>query len=414
MDPFLLQSAEEFVNVSNLKSNMSNPEPRVENNFIIGLSLAVSSSLFIGASFIIKKIGLLRLSSRGQTRAGMGGYGYLKEWVWWAGLLSMGIGEAANFTAYAFAPASLVTPLGALSVLVSALLSSKFLGEKLNLLGKVGCLLCVIGSTVIVIHSPKEGSVASMEALGQMMFEPGFIIYVILVVLCAVSLICFCIPKYGNTNVVVYIVICSVIGSLSVMGCKGLGLAIRETSSGGKNEFKNWLTWLCFFSLIACVTVQMNYLNKALDTFNTSVVTPIYYVFFTTFVIVASAILYKEWGKMGVEDILGNISGFLTVICAIFLLNAFKEWDISLNNLSSILQKKDVSTSITCNSTESIPTSVIVDCHSHRKDEASTTLLERHSRQNSLENSRSFSVMLAASEGSYNSLLSIGNHGLHD
>lgn len=31
----------------------------------------------------------------------------------------VGIGEACNFAAYAFAPASLVTPLGALSVLVT-------------------------------------------------------------------------------------------------------------------------------------------------------------------------------------------------------------------------------------------------------------------------------------------------------
>lgn len=30
----------------------------------------------------------------------------------------VGAGEAANFAAYAFAPATLVTPLGALSVLV--------------------------------------------------------------------------------------------------------------------------------------------------------------------------------------------------------------------------------------------------------------------------------------------------------
>lgn len=32
--------------------------------------------------------------------------------------LAVGAGEAANFAAYAFAPATLVTPLGALSVLV--------------------------------------------------------------------------------------------------------------------------------------------------------------------------------------------------------------------------------------------------------------------------------------------------------
>lgn len=53
---------------------------------------------------------------------------------------AVGVGEAANFAAYAFAPASLVTPLGALSVLVAAILSSRFLNENLNLLGKVGSL----------------------------------------------------------------------------------------------------------------------------------------------------------------------------------------------------------------------------------------------------------------------------------
>lgn len=52
----------------------------------------------------------------------------------------MGIGELANFAAYAFAPASLVTPLGALSVIVSAVLSSRYLKENINLLGKVNDL----------------------------------------------------------------------------------------------------------------------------------------------------------------------------------------------------------------------------------------------------------------------------------
>ena len=38
--------------------------------------------------------------------------------LWWAGMLTMIVGEAANFAAYAFAPAILVTPLGALSIFV--------------------------------------------------------------------------------------------------------------------------------------------------------------------------------------------------------------------------------------------------------------------------------------------------------
>ena len=49
---------------------------------------------------------------------GNGGFSYLREPLWWAGMLSLVVGEVANFAAYAFAPAILVTPLGALSIIV--------------------------------------------------------------------------------------------------------------------------------------------------------------------------------------------------------------------------------------------------------------------------------------------------------
>jgi hypothetical protein len=55
----------------------------------------------------------------------------------------------------------------------SAVLSSKFLKEKLNLLGKVGCGLCILGSTVMVLHSPKEQEVESMEKLVEKIKDPG-------------------------------------------------------------------------------------------------------------------------------------------------------------------------------------------------------------------------------------------------
>lgn len=48
----------------------------------------MSSSLFIGSSFIIKKKALIKLNRIGGLRAAAGGFGYLKEWIWWAGLLT--------------------------------------------------------------------------------------------------------------------------------------------------------------------------------------------------------------------------------------------------------------------------------------------------------------------------------------
>uniref|UniRef100_A0ACB8E7I7 Magnesium transporter NIPA3 n=1 Tax=Sphaerodactylus townsendi TaxID=933632 RepID=A0ACB8E7I7_9SAUR len=135
-------------------------------SLLVGAALAISSSIFIGSSFILKKKGLLRLAGKGALRAGQGGYLYLKEWLWWAGLLSMGIGEAANFAAYAFAPATLVTPMGALSVLVSAILSSSLLDEKLNIHGKNGLYTMHLGAIGILIHVPNEEEVVSLDLIG--------------------------------------------------------------------------------------------------------------------------------------------------------------------------------------------------------------------------------------------------------
>lgn len=58
-------------------------------------------------------------------------------------------------------------------VSLSAILASRVLGEVLNLLGKVGCLLCILGSTVMVIHAPKEQEVSSIDQLKTMVIQPG-------------------------------------------------------------------------------------------------------------------------------------------------------------------------------------------------------------------------------------------------
>nr|XP_023962571.1 magnesium transporter NIPA4 [Chrysemys picta bellii] len=308
--------------------------------FYIGLALAIFSSFLIGSSVILKKKGLLRLVDKGSTRAGDGGHGYLKDWLWWAGLLTMGGGEAANFAAYAFAPATIVTPLGALSVLISAILSSYLLGERLNLLGKLGCMLSIVGSTVIVIHAPEEEEVTTLAEMASKLKEPGFLAYAAILLVTCLILIFFLAPRYGQRNILIYLTICSVIGAFSVSSVKGLGIAIKGFFAD-QPVLQNPLTWILILTLVGSVTTQINYLNKALDIFNTSLVFPIYYVLFTTIVITTSIILFKEWVAMSVVDIIGTVCGFLTIILGVFLLHAFKDMDIHLGNLPHVLQNSD-------------------------------------------------------------------------
>lgn len=103
--------------------------------------------------------------------SGDGGLIYLRDWMWWTGLSLFALGEGANFVAYALAPAVLVTPLGGLSVLVCAVLSYQFLGERLNLAGKLGCLICLLGSTLVMLHAPKEQVVDSLVEMRVIFFE---------------------------------------------------------------------------------------------------------------------------------------------------------------------------------------------------------------------------------------------------
>lgn len=316
------------------------PPVAFSKDFVIGLALAVSSSLFIGTSFIVKKKGLLRVARSSASRAGSGGYAYLKEWLWWVGLLTMVVGEAANFTAYGFAPAILVTPLGALSVLVSAVLSSQLLQEHLNLHGKLGCLLSTLGSMVIIVHAPEEAEVNDLYEIGKNMLSIGFVLYALIAVSLSVFLIFWLAPQYGQTNILVYISICSLIGSLSVMGIKGLSIAIKLTFSGD-NQVQNPLAWFFVLACGSCIVIQMNYLNKALDIFNTALVTPIYYVMFTTFTILASGILFREWVLLTAKDILGALSGFATIICGVFLLQAFKDVNFTLKDLIKLTNREN-------------------------------------------------------------------------
>ena len=66
----------------------------------VGISLAIASGLFIGTSFVLKKVGLLKANVKYSEEAGEG-YGYLKNFYWWSGMTLMIIGEICNFVAYA-------------------------------------------------------------------------------------------------------------------------------------------------------------------------------------------------------------------------------------------------------------------------------------------------------------------------
>ncbi|KAI1315325.1 hypothetical protein EDD11_000986 [Mortierella claussenii] len=284
----------------------------------IGMALAVSSGIFIGSSFVLKKKGLLRSSAIAGE-----GHAYLKSTLWWTGMVMMIIGEICNFIAYSFAPALLVTPLGALSVVVCAVMSSLILKEKLNLHGKIGCALCIIGAVIIVLHAPAQAAVTDIDEFKHFVIQPGFLFYMCFVIVVSLFIIWKVAPKYGKKHLLVYITICSLIGSLSVVATQGLGAAIVLNITKGTPQFNHWFIYVTMIFVVCTLVTEINYLNKALNLFNTAMVTPVYYVFFTSATLVASVILFQGFSASA-ASIMTVVMGFLVICAGVVLLQTSK------------------------------------------------------------------------------------------
>ena len=168
------------------------------------------------------------------------------------------------------------------------------------------------------------------------LLDLGFMLYCLTVAVFSTFMIFAVVPRYGRTNPVIYISICSVVGSVSVMSIKGFGVAVKLTFSGN-NQFTHPSTYVFGIVTAACIVIQMNYFNKALDTFSTNVyvlypachpatdlrhsVNPMYYVGFSSATIVASLILFQGFNTTDGSNTLSLLCGFIVTFLGVHLLN---------------------------------------------------------------------------------------------
>jgi len=137
------------------------------------------------------------------------------------------------------------------------------------------------------------------------------------------------------TNPLYYLSICAATGAVSVMALKAFGIALKLTFAGS-NQFARPSTYIFAIVAIFCIIVQMNYFNKALSTFpqsmyafqckpyisaNSSSVSPIYYVTFTTAVLTASFVLFQGFNVTSVITTTRLLCGFLIIFLGVYMLN---------------------------------------------------------------------------------------------
>jgi drug/metabolite transporter (DMT)-like permease len=216
-----------------------------------GVCLAIGGNLLISVA--------LNLTKHAHNKNQMAEHRkpYMHLWLWWLGFLATLVGEMGNFSAYGFAPASLIAPLGAVSVISNAFIASFFLGEGFRLRDLVGCALCIGGGVVIVLAGTSHPAAPDFKGFLYLVQDPVFLAYMACLSLVTALMLGFQ-DKYGDAHVSYYVLLCSMIGSVTVLACKGVSTMLNMWACcGGAVPFGQPVLYGLLFVLGATAVLQV-------------------------------------------------------------------------------------------------------------------------------------------------------------
>jgi hypothetical protein len=142
---------------------------------------------------------------------------YLKSPYWWAGIILMTTGEAGNFLAYGFAPASIVSPLGVVALISNCIIAPFMLKEPFRARDALGLLVAVGGAVTVVLsasdNNPKLGPDEIWNLITTWEFETylGITIGVIAVLIVASN-------RYGDKSILIDLGLVGLFGTSIIIG----------------------------------------------------------------------------------------------------------------------------------------------------------------------------------------------------
>lgn len=235
----------------------------------------------------------------------------------WLGFLLMNVGETGNFISYAFAPASVVAPLGTFALIANCLFAPLLLQERLRTRDLFGVVLAMIGAITVVLSSNTSETRLSPEKLLKAVSQLAFLIFSVIYVVCASILMGFSERSVGRRWVLVDVGLCALFGGFTVLSTKAVSSLL---TSNGFNMFKQWMTYPSLAVLIGTGVGQIRYLNRALIRFDSKVVVPTQFVLFNLSAITGSAILYGDFKTAKFHQFVTFIYGCAATFAGVWII----------------------------------------------------------------------------------------------
>ncbi|RSM00283.1 hypothetical protein CDV31_011851 [Fusarium ambrosium] len=246
---------------------------------------------------------------------------YLKSPYWWLGQVLITLGEMGNFLAYGFAPASIVSPLGVVALISNCIIAPAMFHERFRQRDFWGVVIAVAGVVTVVLSAKQEETKLNphdvLDAITALPFEIylGVTIMLIIVLMWAS-------PRYGRRTILIDLGLVGLFGGYTALATKGVSSMLSSTLW---RAFTTPVTYVLILILLATAVMQIRYVNKALQRFDSTQVIPIQFVMFTLCVIVGSAVLYRDFERTTAEQAAKFVGGCLLTFFGVFLITSGRE-----------------------------------------------------------------------------------------
>ncbi|DAA79281.1 TPA_exp: DUF803 domain membrane protein [Trichophyton benhamiae CBS 112371] len=253
-----------------------------------------------------------------KSIAGVDRKSYLRSSYWWFGIVLMTVGEAGNFLAYGFAPASIVSPLGVVALVSNCVIAPFMLKERFRQRDFLGVVIAVAGAVIVVLSAKTSENKIGPDEIWGMITRWEFETYLGITVVLIIALMLIS-RKYGRKTILIDIGLVGLFGGYTALSTKGVSSLLSNTLW---HAITFPITYVLVAVLVFSAVMQIRYINRALQHFNSTQVIPTQFVLFTLSVIVGSAILYRDFESATGERVAKFVGGCLLTFFAVYLITS--------------------------------------------------------------------------------------------
>ncbi|CCU82732.1 DUF803 domain membrane protein [Blumeria hordei DH14] len=240
--------------------------------------------------------GLAKIHSAECTNQGLTpNTSYLQSPYWWGGIFLMTFALISN---------CVVAPI--------------ILKENFRTRDVLGVIVSVAGAVTVVLSAKQKERKLGPLQIWQAITTIEFEIYVLTTTLLIIFLL-WASPRYGHKIIIIDLGLVGLFGGFTALSTKGVASMLSSTLW---RTLATPITYVLLIVLISTAVMQVKYINRALQRFDSTQVIPVQFVTFTLSTIIGSAVLYRDFEKTTTSAAAKFMGGCILTFCGVWLITS--------------------------------------------------------------------------------------------